>query len=161
MSKNVVRTILIKNGSEIISDDNNEIKVESSIELETFPPSINVTKTYLFLDDKLGGVAIFYKHKLASSLKKVLTQLHSMLEFKYGKPQEDTTVIDKKSILGVSIWKFNNANIHIKYLEIPKSSSLYKDDDLRSLQFISIVYNTNNYAAEMIKRKKYKRENEF
>ncbi|MDP1675733.1 MAG: hypothetical protein Q8L88_02615 [Bacteroidota bacterium] len=155
-SRNTVESILKKQKSKIISSKKSEIEIESKIEINDFPSSINVTKRFFFVNNAFANVVVMYNKSISiTRTKRIYDNFFSQLNKKYGVADQDS-IIDKGTVLvRFSVWKFKSGHILLRSIELSEDSAL------KEIENVSIVYANKDLTEKEEKDREKKILNEF
>ena len=160
MSRMDVESVLRKNNVLIKSSTKKEITVNAMIELEEYPCSVNVKKSFVFSNNSLYLVVLeclssSNNHYRADS---IFSQFLRQLKNKYGNPDSDTSSGDDYMLFRTAHWKFTKGYI---MMESSISSASLGESDIRLKLFlerimdgVNIYYGKNASNKDIQERKK-------
>jgi hypothetical protein len=166
MPRSTVESILKKQKVEIVSSDGDEIVIQSRIDLDGFPPSVDIKKGFVFLDNLLGQVSLSYKNRMivkSYSVGGIFPKFRDQLEKKYGKcDQVDTTTLtDDIMSWGSYTWTFRSGDITLFLHEFSESSEYKTNEHMIGLETLSINYSKKGFYQEMKRAREKKTSREF
>lgn len=159
MSRKSVESILKSKKEEISHKDEDNITVQSTLQLDGFPPSIQVEKSFAFLNNALGEITLTYKKSLLPfNTDSIYARLHRSLVLKYGQSHSDTLVADDDVLLRFSRWDFSKGFVVIRSVQFPETSRA-KSFDLP--EFIFVHYGRKGFEQELERAKKKRALEQF
>lgn len=164
MSRTTVESILHRNGASIASSNSKEITVKSTIEFEGLLYSIDIDKSFMFLNNSLGKVVLSYHQNpyYHKPLDSIYSRFHSQIRNKYGKPYYDTLTTDYKMNLRLTIWRLQGGGIDLTSLEFPESSEYHDKEEIKAVvEGITLIYSKTGFESEIERDKKKRTAKEF
>ena len=162
MSMKTVFSMLMSQKASIKEKKDEEIITDSKIELDGFPPSIDIEKSFIFLNGKLGEVMLRYHNPQSLvPIDSIYVRIDLQLRNKYGDSSEDTTMANERVTAQYSSWKFPKGFITLYSVALVESSDSGFNELAKVVEMVTIIYGRKGIDQELDALKKKRTEKQF
>ena len=157
-----VKSMLISKGVQFEQVNDDELLTHAEINLEGMLTSIGVRKSFHFLTDRLGKVALIYQHShVRLPIDSIFSKFRAEVVKKYGNPRFDTTGTSSGVNLRICRWDFRRGAIEMKSATLLETSPHYSKTIVMVAEFVSVVFAKKGFAEELDRLQRKKRADEF